>query len=308
MRLGATLAASLVVVLARPVTWPLALLGFLVRGGWLVVVAPIVVLPTAVGLGNVVAPWLEDVAFGQRAGELTAAIAIAGSVVLGWLAVGGLVAALAEIETIRVVTGRDGPTGRGRWGLAARVLAVRLAAYLPLAVAATVGIARLVSVAYRELTLPSQTSMPAVFRVLLGAPEAVIVIGVAWLLGETVGALATRRVVLAGSGVGAAFRQSLTDGRVLGRSLVVAAITTLVLVVVLATTGVATAAAWDALASELSLGSQPIVIGILTAMFVGLFAGALVLIGVTAAWRCAVRTAEPDGTFGVHLGDRSGDW
>ena len=73
---------------------------------------------------------------------------------------------------------------------------------------------------------------------------------------------------------------------------------------VLAATGVATAAAWDALASELSLGSQPIVIGILTAMFVGLFAGALVLIGVTAAWRCAVWTAEPDGTFAVHLGDR----
>jgi hypothetical protein len=308
VRLGATLAASLVVVLARPVTWPQALLGFLVRGGWLVVVAPIVVLPTAVGLGNVVAPWLEDVAFGRRSGELIAVVAIAGSVVVGWLAVGGLVAASAEIETIRMVTGRDDPSDRGRLGLAARVLTARLAAYLPFGVAATAGIARLVSVAYRELTLPSQTAVPAVLRVLLGAPEAVIVIAVAWLLGETIGALATRRIVLSGEGVGAALRQSLADPRGLARALALEAITTAVLIVVLAATGLATASAWDALASELSLGSQPIVIGMLTALFVGLFAGALVLIGVTTAWRCAVWTAEPDGTFGVHPGDRSGDW
>jgi len=45
--LGATLSGSLLAVLDRPSTWPLALAGFLIRGGWLLVVAPIVVLPTA---------------------------------------------------------------------------------------------------------------------------------------------------------------------------------------------------------------------------------------------------------------------
>jgi hypothetical protein len=308
VRLGATLAASLIVVLARPASWPLALLGFLVRGGWLVIVAPIVVLPTAVGLGNVVAPWLEDVAFGRStAGWLTVA-AISGVIAIGWLVGGGLIAAWAEIETIRVVSDRAGSTGRGRWGLASRVLAARLVAHLPLVVAATFGLARLVSVAYRELTLPSQTSVPAVVRVLVGAPDAVIAIVVAWLFGETVGALATRRIVVSGAGVRAALGQSLTGGRVLGRSLALAAVTTLVLLAVLIATGLATASAWDALASELALGSEPLLIGLLSVVFVGLFAGALVLIGVTVAWRCAVWTTDPNGTFGVHPGDRSGDW
>ena len=72
MSLGATLGGALLAVLARPSTWPLALLGFLVRGGWLLIVAPIVVLPTPVGLANVVAPVLEDIAFGRRTAELVA--------------------------------------------------------------------------------------------------------------------------------------------------------------------------------------------------------------------------------------------
>jgi hypothetical protein len=147
-----------------------------------------------------------------------------------------------------------------------------------------------------------------VVRVLLGAPDAVVGIAVAWLLGETVGALASRRIVVRHSGVWAAVRQSLSDRRVLGRAFLLASITTLVLIVVLVATGVATASAWDALASELALGSEPIAIGLLTTVFVALFAGALVLVGVTAAWRCAVWTSDRDGTFGVPPVDRSGDW
>lgn len=308
MSVGATLAASLVMVLARPVTWPLALLAFLLRGGWLVIVAPIVVLPTAVGLGNVIAPWLEDVAFGRRTGELLAIAAVGGLVVLGWLMLGGLVAAAAEIETIRAVSdGTDAPS-RGGWALAARVLAARLLGYLPLAIVGAIGLVRLVSVAYRELTLPSQTALPAVVRVLLGAPDALVGIAVAWLFGEAIGALASRRIVVRRNGVSAAVRQSLSDRRVLGRAFLLTSITTLVLIVVLVATGLATASAWDALASELALGSEPIAIGLHTTVFVALFAGALVLAGVTAAWRCAVWTSDRDGTFGVPPVDRSGDW
>lgn len=308
MRLGATLAASFVAVLARPIAWPSALLAFLLRGGWLVIVAPIVVLPTAVGLGNVIAPWLEDVAFGRRTGELLTLAAVGGLIVLGWLVLGGLVAASAEIETIRAVSERPDRPGRGAIALAARVLAARLVGYLPLAIVGTIGVVRLVSVAYRELTLPSQTTLPAVMRVLLGAPDAVIAIAVAWLLGETVGALATRWIVVRHSSVRTALRQVLSDRRVLRRSFLLASITTLVLVIVVVATGAATASAWVVLATELALGSEPITVGLLTVVFVALFAGALVLIAVTEAWRCAVWTTDPDGTFGVPPGDRSGDW
>ena len=90
MSLGATLSGSLLAVLDRPSTWPLALAGFLIRGGWLLVVAPIVVLPTAVGLANVIAPLLEDIAFGRRVGDLVVLIVLALVVVVGWL-LGGTV-------------------------------------------------------------------------------------------------------------------------------------------------------------------------------------------------------------------------
>ena len=43
---------ALLVTLATPATWPLALATFLVRGGVILVLLPIVVLPTTVGLGN----------------------------------------------------------------------------------------------------------------------------------------------------------------------------------------------------------------------------------------------------------------
>ena len=72
MGIGATAVAALLAILERPSTWLLGLVGFLVRGGWLIVLGPIVVLPTAVGLANVVAPLVEDIAFGRRSDEVIA--------------------------------------------------------------------------------------------------------------------------------------------------------------------------------------------------------------------------------------------
>ena len=60
----ATLAGSLLVTLARPSTWVLALAAFLLRGGLLVFVIPIVVIPTPAGLADVVGPLLISFVFG----------------------------------------------------------------------------------------------------------------------------------------------------------------------------------------------------------------------------------------------------
>ena len=46
MSAGAALVASLMVTLANPATWVLGLVTFLLRGGLLVVLAPIVVIPS----------------------------------------------------------------------------------------------------------------------------------------------------------------------------------------------------------------------------------------------------------------------
>ena len=58
MTRGAALTRALLATLATPVTWPLALAAFLLRGGILVFTLPILVLPTPVGLGNVLAPTI----------------------------------------------------------------------------------------------------------------------------------------------------------------------------------------------------------------------------------------------------------
>ena len=71
---GAALSGALLVTLASPATWPLALAGFLLRGGLIVVALPILVLPTPVGLGNVLAPTLTAFVFGGVSVELVAVV------------------------------------------------------------------------------------------------------------------------------------------------------------------------------------------------------------------------------------------
>ena len=63
MTVGATLVASLLAILSRPATWLLALATFLLRGGFLLVLAPIIVLPSAVALGNILTPLLSTIVF-----------------------------------------------------------------------------------------------------------------------------------------------------------------------------------------------------------------------------------------------------
>ncbi len=318
MTIGATLAASLLAVLDRPSTWPLALAAFLIRGGWLLIVAPIVVLPTAVGLANVAAPLLEDVAFGRRTGELITLVALVLGGTLAWLVGGGVVAAAAEVEAIRRLA--LDPEAAFRANLLAtdtlrtawRVAALRLVAHIPFAIALVWGAARLAAVGYAELTVPSDVTVPAAWRMAAGAPDAVIGIVLTWLVGETVGALAARRVVLAGEPGRAALRGAL--GRFLRspvRPSLLTVLATFVLLVVLAVTGLAAVAALDQLRSGFASGDASITTTATLVVFVALFVGGLVLVGLTSAWRIAIWTVATvpgmDGTFGGVGGIRSGD-
>jgi hypothetical protein len=304
---GATLTASLLAVLARPSTWAVALLGFLVRGGWLVVVAPIVVVPTPVGLANVIAPLLEDAAFGRRTGELVLVSVAALGLIVAVLLGGGLVAAVVETDGIRQIADEERIGWRpGRVGL--RILAVRLVAHVPFVFAAAYAAARLIAVSYRELTVPSEVSAPLAWRILAGAPEAVALVLGTWLIGEMLGALAARRIVLEGERARPALRFAIRrlrrrPVRTLGFGLA----TTLVLAVVLAVTGLAAGATWGALGAALSIGDASFATTLLLVGFVALFVGGLVLIALTSAWRAAVWTLDVGGTFGGVDGTRTGD-
>jgi hypothetical protein len=305
--LGATLGRSLLDVLARPSTWPLALVGFLVRGGWLLVVAPVVVVPTPVGLANVIAPFLEDVAFGRRTVEVVMIAVVAVLLISVWLIGGGLVAAVAEAEGVRRVAEEEDLVLPDR-AVAVRILVARLLALIPLVLGLVWAGIRLVAVAYRELTVPSDVAVPIVWRILAGAPEAILVLVLTFALSEIAGAVASRRIVVVGQAPVPALRAGARRLRTqLGQMLALAFATNGVVLAVLLATGLAATAIWGALADSLDQEDVSVFTTVLLFGFVALFLGGLVLIGLACAWRAAVWTVDAAGTFGGVAGSRSSD-
>ena len=113
MTLGATLVTSLLATLAHPATWPLALAGFLLRGGIIAFLIPIFVLPTPVGLANLTGPTVVDIVLGGLSLGLLALLAIGVGALLAWIVFGGFLAATLEAE---LIADRRRRRGRGRRG------------------------------------------------------------------------------------------------------------------------------------------------------------------------------------------------
>jgi hypothetical protein len=291
----AALADALLITLSTPATWPLALATFLLRGGLLAVVLPIVVLPSPVSLGKVLGPALTTVVLSGVPVELAVGVGVVVLGGAGWIVLGGLIAAMLEAEGARLVTaeadvavsfteGRDGQAAQ----VAVRILSARLLAHAPTAVAAVWGSTRLVGVAYRELTSPSDVVTPIVLRVLRGAPEVIVAIGLVWMVGEIVGGLAARRIVLADSTTRRALQEAVLAAlrhplHGLVRFLVPAVGLGVILLPAAAAASVTWAAARVALTSAGPIGATLSVV-----LFVALWLVGLLLIGVTSAWRAAV--------------------
>lgn len=314
MNRGAALEGALLVTMASPATWALALASFLLRGGLVLVALPILVLPTPVGLGNVLAPTLTAFVFG---GATPALVAVAATIVLAVVLVvvaGGLLAAILEAEAARIVAAHEeiAPEGgirrhqlavdelsealtvrvaRRRRAEAARIFVARLLALLPFGVAAVWGTARLIAVTYRELTNPGDVGTPIVWRVLLASPEVVIAIGLTWGLGEVLGGLAARRVVLGRAEVGPALAGAAMT--LVRRPLAVLAdflLPTLALLLVLAPSTVAAGPAGDLVREAMNASGDPSELFLAVLLFVSLWIVGLALIGVVCAWRAAVWT------------------
>lgn len=310
MSRGAALTGALLVTLASPATWPLALAAFLIRGGLLVVALPIVVLPTPVGLGNILAPTLTSVVFGGVSAGfviLVATIVLAG---LAWFVAGGLLAAILEAEAARIVAadedvaadgipGRLAPrVARRRRAEAGRIFVARLMANLPLAAALAWGSARIVAVTYRELTNPFDVATPLVWRVLRASPEVVVAIVLTWMVGQTVGAIAARRIALGGGGTFGGLGEALST--MLRRPLTVLAdfwLPSLALALALAPSALAAASAADVVRAAMSSSADPLELFLAVVLFVCLWMVGLALTGVICAWRAAVWT--------VGFGERS---
>jgi hypothetical protein len=301
--------------LGRPRLWLLGLVSFLFRGGLVLYLLPIVVVPSTVGVATWVGPTaITPAGPSERVVEIAVAAAL---LALLWFVGGGLVAAAAEAALIRQtladgdeapgdtapgdeapgdaaarsVPGTHGPPLDLRLDL--RLLAVRFIAAVPLIVILAWAFGRIVSAGYAELTLPSDTATPLPVRVLMDVPEVIVAVVATWLLAETVGAIAARRIVLfndrnaravAGAVVQIA-RHPLTS---LG-TIVVTVGGALVLIV----PGlVSSAIAWDRLGDALVADAGPGPIVALTFLFVAIWVSGLALAGAAASWRNVAWTLE----------------
>jgi hypothetical protein len=337
---SAAVLASLLVTLGRPAWWVLALSTFLVRGGLLLFLLPIVAIPSPLAVSNVVAPLIVPVAFGRIGGDVVVLAAAAATALFVWLVVGGWLAAAIELALVREAADSaieegvvDGPAfapgakPRQR-DVAGGMLAARLVVGLPLAAAVGLGAVRIVAVAYAELTSPTDVALSLPLRVARGAATEIAIIIAAWLIAELLGGIAGRRVALAGAGVWPALRAAVAVVVRRPRSAIAPwLLWSLVLGGVLAGLLVAARLTWDQVQAAMSAARPDgIAIAAMLVLFVTVWLGGLSLVGLLAAIRTVggtfedLRTGAPravgsadggsgdPGTFGASTHHRPGDW
>lgn len=306
---------------ARPDLWVYALLAFLARGGVVVLALPIVVLPTFIGLANVIGPASVS-ASGPSPRLLGLIVLVVGSGAA--LAVAGTLLAAATETALHRATApsavadgsgaiADGTgAGTGEAGrrptlapfalpapatsaarAAARVAAVRLALVVPVVAAVAVALPPWAAVAYHELTLPSDIATPLPVRVLAGAPLPSLAVAVTWLAAEAVGGFAARRAALLDSGAGRALGEGLLDvlrdpaGTAL--ALVAGIVPSLI---VLAPAIAALGAAWDGARAALVGSADPLGALGATLLLAVAWLAALLVAAIAAAWRATLVTGE----------------
>lgn len=321
--LASFFAEAVLVVLERPGLVALGLAGFLVRGGILVLLLPIVVLPTPVGLATILGPDIVSVALAGPNPGLIRLAAIGSLVVLCWLVVSGILGAAVDVAVTAAAGGAakrraalgpgavggdvrpigiasgavasGGSVGGDRWRLVARVAAVRWLAQLPLVAALAWGAFRIVEATYAELVLPSDTVTPLILRVLAAAPDALVLVVGVWLAGEVWGGVAARFVVLGGRSVIGALGAGLRwFARTPIRGLVTTVATTLVLALGLGAAIGGSAAVWASLRPIVRI--DPGGVGMVSAvlLLVAVWLTAVVAVGLLVTWRAVLWTLVVD--------------
>jgi hypothetical protein len=188
--------AALAASLGRPRWWVLALAAFLVRGGIVIVLLPLVSLPSAPALATALAPTIEALALSRQSvpGVLAATAILTGLVGIvafaAWLGSWLDNTLRSEAETSDELDLRPSLEPPSAW----RALGVRLVAHIPTFIALGYAAIRIVIATYQELLSPGAPSIPIALRVLARAPDAIVVATVAWLVGEALGGIAARRL------------------------------------------------------------------------------------------------------------------
>ena len=289
---AASMQAALLAALAKPTWWALALAAFLLRGGFLIALLPIVSLPTTADVTNALAPTVEDLIYGSPSFE-----AVVGGTLLisaAFLALYGMIFAGSWLDLALLRETTSDPELELGWSPANKsatlALAIRLVAHLPTVVAIGYAVIRVIGVLYVELTAPGDTTTPLAIRVLAQAPDAPLAVGITWLVGEAVGGLTTRRVA-AGEPVAGAFGRSIRQVAS-PRGLATLAATTGALIALLVPYLLTVATAWDNVRVALSDDVGSLLTLTALVLMVSTWVLGLVLLAALLCWRATAWTVQ----------------
>jgi hypothetical protein len=292
MSVFGVVAGSALAVLEQPRWLALSLAGFLVRGGLIVLLIPLIDAPTTAALANLLGPTLVGFLFG---GVSPSFLVLVGSVIAGlaaWLILGGLAGAALDLELIRGAAGTEdldaipAPKTAGP-GIA---LIARWVAHLPTGAVLLWGASPLVDAVYQELIHPGDPNLPVPVRVILRVPAVVIGLAAAWALGEAVGGLAVRHLAWGASLPRAMVRAVVALIRPSGLVVLVATDGALLVAALLG--GSVLGLAFNAVRTIAREGLEPWVLAAGIALLSIAWIGALWLLGIATAWRSTAWTFE----------------
>lgn len=286
--LGAMLAT-----LARPRWWAMSLAAFLVRGGVLLAILPIVALPSIAGLAASFGQLLVGFVFGEPS---AAALALAAALVLAlaaWLAASANLGAWLDIAIAGEAAGDEDLVSRPPAvdrPPAHRAAAARLLAHLPTAVAVAFAASRIIEVGYAEFLQPGDPAVPVIVRVAGRAPEAVAALAITTLVGEAAGGVAVRLLMTGASVGGAVARGFARLARPSGLATFLVTDSVIVAIGVLYWSAVSRA--WDDARIALVDGGAGPATGLAIGLFLATWLAGLGLVAVAVAWRATAWTAE----------------
>lgn len=307
MSASTALGASFLAVLANPRWWVMSFAAFLVRGGLLLLLLPLIPLPTTAALANALGPTLVGFVFGGPSVSFLILVGTVIGVTLAWFVFAGIAGSSLDLELIREAAAEDDLESRARpaVGGAWRAAFVRWLAHVPTAAALVWGAAALVDAAYIELTRPGDSTIPVALRVIYRAPGLVALVVVVWLVGEAVGGLAVRRLAW-----GAGIRRSLAGslvGLLMPTRLVVFGLTNLVLGAALVGGNLAIGITFHHARVLILDGGSSLDSAVALVLLSGSWIGTAVLVSIATAWRSTAWTYEearraPDRTIGPEQG------
>jgi hypothetical protein len=296
--------AALASTLGHPTWWAIALAGFLVRGGLIVIVLPILSIPTAAGITTTLAPSVEALVLGGPSIEGTIVVSLLVTLVLCVLAIAGWLGSWLDLGLVReagadpdLELGLSTESLSGRSASSAAAFGIRLVAHAPTLLALTFAGVRIVGATYDELLAPGEAGVPLAIRVIGRAPEAVTLVVAAWLLGETVGPLVARRHAY-GESLGAAARRSLRQ--LAGPAgLATLVVTCAVVLAVAVPFLLASGRAWLHLRAVLLDGGDAVQLSTALVLLVATWLLGLAVLGASLAWRATAWTVEVARRAGV---------